>query len=866
MNAILKIEKALKSINQASFERLIISLLHSKYKFIGAPGSVIGKDKTRKGTPDSFFENEDKYVFVECTTLEKVGNTKSFLKKLFEDIEHCFNESATKVKKERIERIILACNERVSIKEYEQLHNKIKSYNSATSFEFYNIQNLPQLIFDIPKLAEEYLNIQIVKGNIYTLEQFLLKTKNHLHPSLTNEFIGREEELKNSYEILNKHNILLLTGGAGVGKSKLAVEILNEFSNNNYVPYVIQSSEVPLYVDWHLLFLPNKQYIILFDDANQSINNLEYLLSKLEEDQSYSIKIIITSRDYVKEELKEKLNNYSYKEMIIPKLKNEEIEKIIVTIIPNLQHQIEIKRKILNLAKGNARIALMAISSISSDTEINYLENTVLLYDKYFEKISTESKILKNPLFLKSLAIVSFFDFIDRNNENLKNILFSKFKVDWDELWDIIIELHNNEFLELHNNEIVRISDQVLALYAFYKCFIDEKTAVINYGEWILAFCENFSNRIQFTLIDINNSFDHYLIKELVSPHLNNVLEQIKSDEELYNFYSIFWFYKDRDCLSYLEKWIENLPQEECPEILKFNYKPNHYSKASKYFNLLKNFWDYSNELFAPSINLALNLLDKQPSRLFEILKFIDDSLKYKLEDFESNYERQNLLLDVLIGQNNNDIQNRFKNGIFLRLAKTLLGWHYNQLGSYQENTITIHNFDLYKSNELMELRKRILYQVYNLFDFENEQIQDILNQIIYPGGNIDKSIYIDELPFYQKLILNKLDNKQYAHCKFVITLAKHIKDAGGCYTEDWGKFIESDIIKTSNILHKEYDFRNNKSNETYEERKRNDIETYVKTNDWKTLEKFLLDISSLYKQQNNKDWLIQLSITDIYI
>ncbi|WP_077416070.1 hypothetical protein [Chryseobacterium sp. JV274] len=109
-----------------------------------------------------------------------------------------------------------------------------------------------------------------------------MKTEKGIQSSLTNEFIGREDELKNSIEALKKYDILLLSGGASVGKSKLAVKILEELSRDNYVPIVIQSSGVSLWDDYQHLFLPGKQHIILFDDANKSINNLNYLLRKIE--------------------------------------------------------------------------------------------------------------------------------------------------------------------------------------------------------------------------------------------------------------------------------------------------------------------------------------------------------------------------------------------------------------------------------------------------------------------------------------------------------------------------------------------------------------------------------------------------------
>src|SRR5690606_14454330 len=212
---------------------------------------------------------------------------------------------------------------------------KVKTYNPNTKLEVLNIQNLPFLIFDIPKLAGEYLNIQIVKGDIYTLKQFLLKTEKGLQPSLTNKFLGRAEELENCLKALKTYDIILLSGGAGVGKSKLAIKILEELSEDDYVPIVIQSSGVSLWDDYQHLFLPGKQHIILFDDANKSINNLNYLLSKIEASQSYSVKVIVTSRDYVKKQVSVTLDNYSYKEFNIPEFKDEEIGKIILAALPN---------------------------------------------------------------------------------------------------------------------------------------------------------------------------------------------------------------------------------------------------------------------------------------------------------------------------------------------------------------------------------------------------------------------------------------------------------------------------------------------------------------------------------------------------
>lgn len=870
MNTITQIENALKAINQATFQSLVNHLLYLQgNKYIGAPGAVVGKDKTSKGSPDSFFINDNNgmYIFVECTTHEKLGKSKSFMEKLLKDVDHCFDVGGTKINKDKIEKIILACNEKISAEDYNSLSTKVKAHNPTTKFEILNIQNLPLLIYDFSKLSEEYLNVQIVKGEIYTLTEFLLKTTKGLQPSLTNEFIGREEEIKKCTDALLRYDRLLLSGGAGVGKSKLAVQVLEEFSKDGYTPIVIQSSAVPLWDDFNHFFQAGKNYLVLFDDANKSIQNLNYLLSIIDKQKAFSIKVIVTSRDYVKKQVSHLLSEHSYEEVIISEFTDEEITKIIEAALPNLKYHPDIKRKIVDLAKGNARVALMATYSVIPDAETNYLSSPVLLYEQYFKKISGEIGIFDNPIILKSLAIVSFFGVLDKNNETLKQILLDNFAINWNELWSAIMELHNHEILDVYANEIVKISDQVLATYAFYKCFIDDKSVVINYAHWIIIFMNNYSHRIRATLIDANNTFVYYHVKDLVQPHLNEVLKQISTNEDLYTFYDLFWFYKGRECLLYLKKWINGLEQENIPEILKFDFVHNDYSKASKHFELLKGFWNHPNELLKPSIEFTLELLAKQPSRLPETLKFITEDFKYKLEDREQGYLRQNIILDVLLNENLPYNQRMFANGIFLNLALSLLGWHYTEFASTKAMAFTIYNFDLYKSDELMKLRKFILNQVYHLFDHNNKQFKKILDKIIYPDGDMDKSIYADELPIYEKIISNKLDTNQYTDCKFVKTLAEHITKAGQSYPENWNSFIESDIRKLSNFLKPGWEYRDDKSIEEFEQEKREEFDDFIKSNDWQVTEKFLYSIHELYMQQvDSTAWRIENAVTDIYI
>ncbi|MBY0425660.1 MAG: hypothetical protein K2Q22_08500, partial [Cytophagales bacterium] len=116
------IEQHLKAIEEGAFQKMINHLLCLEgYKFIGSPGSVIGKSKTSKGSPDSFFDVKDGFIFCEITTQEKLTGGTLFIKKLIKDIDHCFDEAVTGISKDKIVKVILAFNDELIPSEFELL-------------------------------------------------------------------------------------------------------------------------------------------------------------------------------------------------------------------------------------------------------------------------------------------------------------------------------------------------------------------------------------------------------------------------------------------------------------------------------------------------------------------------------------------------------------------------------------------------------------------------------------------------------------------------------------------------------------------------------------------------------------------------
>src|SRR5690606_19973596 len=97
---ITRIEAALKECNGDKFANLARLYLAYRYDSVISSGFVVGKEKSKKGTPDNFMPLGDFYIYNEITTQEK-----KIFDKLKSDISDCFEQKDIPI--EKIVKIIL---------------------------------------------------------------------------------------------------------------------------------------------------------------------------------------------------------------------------------------------------------------------------------------------------------------------------------------------------------------------------------------------------------------------------------------------------------------------------------------------------------------------------------------------------------------------------------------------------------------------------------------------------------------------------------------------------------------------------------------------------------------------------------------
>ena len=192
-----EVENAIWVMNQAAFQELGDLFLISKirdYSAFVCTGSQYGKQKTTKGTPDSFILTHDgKNIMVEYSTNE----TKKE-KKLIDDFEKCLTEKG--IEKSKLNSIILFANYKLNKEETIA----IQKYAEET--------HTPCLIYDGGRLARELyvhhkdlvfrcLGIHVDTGQIVSIDSFVQEYDNAsgaIVAPLSNVFLYREQEIRDT--------------------------------------------------------------------------------------------------------------------------------------------------------------------------------------------------------------------------------------------------------------------------------------------------------------------------------------------------------------------------------------------------------------------------------------------------------------------------------------------------------------------------------------------------------------------------------------------------------------------------------------------------------------------------------------------
>lgn len=765
MSRLQTIENKLSAINETVFQELCDSYLilkNNNYRAFSRTGSQSGKQKTTKGTPDTFLLLPNgKYIFVEYST-----NISAGLSKLKEDINKCIDSNKTGIPINQIDEIILCINFNLTTEKIQALENIL--FNTTISLTVYTLDSLSlELNLNHRNLTSQYLGLPLDSGQIVSIERFIEeynKTSNGIATTLNNTFLHRENELKQLNKEILHSDLIILTGSPGVGKTKLALEGIRNFLSFNlsFEAYCVSYKNHELLDDLYQYFNSERDYILFVDDANR-IDAFSQIIGFFKSSRKGNLKIVMTVRDYAFENLKLLCQEFQPKQISLDKFSDEQIIDIIkekpFEILNSNYH-----KEIVRIADGNPRIAIMTSLVAKEKQDIYALHDVSDLFENYFSTFVKDDGQFANNLNIKYLGLIAFFHTIPYKNKEITTSILNNFGIEYTTFIDAIDILDKLELVEIQF-EHVKIPEQNLSTYFFYRTFVKED--LLSFETLLTHYFDSNNYCFKDSVIPANNTFGYKNVMEKLQPHLKTHWVLIKSEENRgFNFLSMFWFYLRSESLEFIYNIIESLPSIGIQNKYEVTYKNNAFAYdknqvielLGEFFRSLDNLKDF--------LEIAFEYTLKKPQHLPELIHKIKERLVFDVEDERYGFKRQEILFKTLIDGINKDIP--IYSLSFYELSKTFLDYKFKHTKGARNNSISFYDYPIPNIQVTQDFRRDIWNIIKNNFAKYPFQSLELLQH--YSGARIDSSKELMEFDvnYLIDIMETHLNPNSFKHCKYV--------------------------------------------------------------------------------------------------
>jgi hypothetical protein len=681
MSALVDIESALAKCGQGQFEKLVGAFLHARgVRGLSLLGSVVGKEKTRAGVPDAFGVDGTSFTFVACTTETGAKNVEN---KLLADVVECVNTAKTGVPVEAIDVAYLAFNSVLSTDAQTRVVAAAETHGLRVT-----LLSVSELALDLshhyPWLAKEFFGIEVDTNQILSVDAFVnAYDKGLLATPLETRFLFRETELTEAVDRVGRGD-LVIKGAPGAGKTRFALELVRHMEAAGWQARCVLSSEQPVIQDIARHFSDPGRYVVLLDDANR-VTGLEPVVGAiLERVGEERIRFIFTVRSYAHREVLTALTalRHAPEELELGPFSQEQVQTFLDRAfgIRNGDFQ----RQIWRLSQGNARLATMAAKLALETQDFAAITNLTRLYDAYY-RTPIERADAKGDMLIPVLALLGVLKTLRADATETIAQLEQTFGWNQGSVWKATLELHRLECVELHRHRVARVSDQILAGYAFFLVFVDRhslslRTLVDLWGDTRLR-------KLRDAIFSIENTMDSERIRAGLVDEVHALLHAAEGPR-LLKLLHVFWYFEPDFALTSAARAIDAMPASTSE--LAFEEKA-HFGENDVLALLACLAHDDTRQ--APALHLALQFLTKQPDHGGRVLSLLTDMHGFGIHQHSdhSGFKTQRVVTLALDAASRAHVAAR---QLLLRYAKTMLRTEFE--GSFSEGRqITISRIRL---------------------------------------------------------------------------------------------------------------------------------------------------------------------------
>ena len=388
------IKQKILQLDAGSFQNLCDSYLYKiGYPSIVSLGGEAGTRKTTLGTPDTYFITSDgKYVFVEYTT-----QRTNLFSKIRDDLDKCLDTAKTGVPHNKISEIIY-CHTSSNLTPFQDSEVKKLCEDVGVKLTIIGIDKLAEDIYLFHhNLSRDFLGISLSTDQIQSYDEFVNSyNSNRMAAPIDTKFLFRENEFQDIDDAYLKVDVVILSGSAGTGKTRLALHyVKNHLDTKNEKIYCIHSNALPIYEDLKLFLDRSGNYFLFIDDANQ-LSGLQHIIRYVSmKPKGYNVKILITVRDYALQKVINDVREItSYEIVNVNVFSDNEIKELLETSLGIVNQ--DYQERIISIAEGNARIAILAGKVACNSNRLESIDDVSQLYEDYYGAALEDYQLLVN--------------------------------------------------------------------------------------------------------------------------------------------------------------------------------------------------------------------------------------------------------------------------------------------------------------------------------------------------------------------------------------------------------------------------------------------------------------------------------------
>lgn len=767
-----KIQQAILRLDGGAFQQIMNAYLYKKYKFtnITCLGSEAGSSKPTKGTPDTYVELDNgNYILI----MYGAVNAKAF-QKLKEDIMNAYNIDKTYIDESKIEKVICCyTSNNINIAQREE----IKILFKDKDVELIGIDDFSyDIAHNFQSIAKTYLDIAVDSGQFCDIDEFIQKhDKNSVNAPLNIEFLERAEK-EEVLENLNNEEVILLIGKAGVGKTKLAIEVCKEYitKNEGAKCLCIKNNGNDIYEDLVDYIENGQEYLIFVDDINEMHRVKSFMDFIKDKSENCKIKILATVRDYVLENVLLKLKEYHLPKLYtVNNMEDEQIRKILedVYLIKNSLYQ----EKILEVANGNPRLAVLSAKGII-DKKIKNLNSVIDIFQGYYFPTIAEKNLNENDI--KALFLISLLGPINIEDDNIIKII-NKFELEKKDFIEIIQKLNKLELVDYFEGKASKISDQNFGNYVVYKFLIEDKTITIS--DLIIKLYPNCILKVVNVINMICSIFYSLEVEEYIVSEIKEIWknEPYSTDSKfLYHFYNV-----DRTkAITVIKSEIDSTEAKELDlNTFDFDGKKNNQSINDKKIEILSNF-KYG-ELNSEAIELLIEYYKKRPDLIMDFYFGFILNLGIDEHSIDNKYKSELNIIDKFM--NNISLNDEHKYNLAYLLIKIIKNFlefeHHITKQSRKKLTINFVRIGLIPNEDVFNFRNKLFETLEQLYEIDElkEMIEDILiDYNIYPLDDETKKIFRNDFEILTTKFFAKWENPNFFQCEILKNFKNKCKKA----------------------------------------------------------------------------------------